>query len=199
MEQRLKITDLFGEDGTIKTTSSKPKSFEETDFAVSEDSSSDSAQQSVDVIVPVTFTDTEEVIIPEIKDLYGRISDIVDGISEQLGLAVIPFDMANITPELVRLQRHDIFVLGDTKYAMIKEPRMAVVDKWVTKITKMLSSGLPFVESLLTTVTYNERIFHTLLLSKAEWSLIMSKFRRYKQRLYTHGGDLILEIYAERV
>lgn len=189
MVQELRVKELMGL-GKIDT---QKQPSEDEEFAL------DTEEVKAESTIPVVFTDVEEVVIPEIKDVYGRISDIIDGISEQLGIAVVPFEMIGVTPELVRLQRHDIFTLGDKKFAMRKEPRPGVVEQWKTKIIKMLSSGLPFSESLITTVQFDGKVCHTLALSEVEWTILMSMFRRYKQQLRLCNGnsDLILEIFAE--
>ena len=193
MVQDLRIKDIVAGHDTLATKS--------TVNIVTEDDFATNAMDDLNgVNIPVEFTDTEEIIIPEIKDLHGRLSDIIEDAEDKTGMAVIPFEMVGIASEVVRLQRYNIFTIGDKKYAMSKMPRERVVKQYLERIVKTLSNGLPYNESLITSVSFGDSVYKTLTLSQVEWSLILSKFRRYKQRLYIcNGSDVIMEILAERV
>ena len=154
-------------------------------------------EQSTDEI-EVSIIDVDEVVIPEIKDVKGRLSDIIESIEQSTGLSVVPLNMAGIAPEVIKLQRHEIFELGDARYAMSKQVRENVVNEYVDRIRKSLTSGLPFVENLSKGVTYFGEDYRTIALSRVEWTIIISKFRRYKSAIRIKDGiDLVLEIYPE--
>lgn len=149
--------------------------------------------------LPIEYMDVDTITIPEIKDLRGRISDIVDVLVEETGSAVIPFEVANISPEVTKLQRHEIFTLDGKSYAMLRVPREDVIEDYTKKIIKTISSGIPFMESLQTQLQHNGILYNTFALSRVEWTLLFSKFRNYRQELKVQdGSNLVLIIYAER-
>lgn len=149
--------------------------------------------------IPIEYMSTEEIIIPEIKDVHGRLSDMIADVEDKVGIAVIPFEMVGIANEVVRLQRYDIFTINGKKYAMSKVPRERVVSQFLDRVVKTLSNGLPFNESLVTSVDFGGKVYKTLTLSQVEWNTILSKLRSYKQRLYIcNHSDVIMEILAER-
>ena len=140
------------------------------------------------------------MVIPEIKDVHGRLSDMIADIEDKVGIAVIPFEMVGIANEVVRLQRYEIFTISGKKYAMSKVPRERVMSQFLDRIVKTLSNGLPFNESLVTSVDFEGKVYKTLTLSQVEWNTILSKLRSYKQRLYIcNHSDVIMEVLAERV
>lgn len=195
MEQTIRIKDFMGEHTKAATAFSVEETKNEEDFA--EDVVKGNEEDSD---VQVMYVDVDEVIIPQITDTHGRISDIVESIELDTGITAVPFEMANISPEIVRLQRHDIFKLGNVFYAMSKNPREKVIKQYVQRIIKTLSTGLPFTENLMVSVAYNDKVYRTLALSQVEWSIVLSKFRVYKQKLRIRNGDtLIMEIMPERV
>lgn len=148
--------------------------------------------------IPVTFMDVPPVVITEIKDVQGRLSDIVESIEAETGLSVVPLEMAKIASEVSRLQRHEIFECGNHRFAMSSKIRQSVVDRYIDRITRTLSSGLPFIENLTKIVTYKGEDFKTYTLSRQEWTYIMSAFREYRQSLVrTNGSDIVLEISTE--
>lgn len=191
-EQKLRMKDIMGcmeGERPLADTNSEP----EVEFA-------EAVEQKKSNIITVNHLDIEEVVIPEIMDNYGRISDMIDHVIEETGVSVVPFEIAGIAPEIVRLRRHTIFNIGARYYAMSKEPRDKVIEEYTQRIITTLSSGIPFTENISVAMTYNGKVYMTLALSQVEWTIIMSKFRYYKQQLYISGaGDLILEIFAERV
>lgn len=81
-----------------------------------------------------------------------------------------------------------------------KVPRERVMSQFLDRIVKTLSNGLPFNESLVTSVDFEGKVYKTLTLSQVEWNTILSKLRSYKQRLYIcNHSDVIMEVLAERV
>lgn len=149
--------------------------------------------------ISVDFLDIEAVQIDEIHDTHGRLSDIVESLESLLNLSVIPLRMANIAPEVVDLQRHEIFEFGGERYAFSKKMRKDKLDEYSTEIYQNLSTGLPFSLELVTSVSYQGTIYPTLLLSRAEWTFIMSKYRIYKEELNTDNkSSITLDIFAER-
>lgn len=148
----------------------------------------------------VTYIDVPKIIIPEIKDVYGRLSDIIDGIALESNISTVPLEMAGIAPEITKLQRHDIFELGGKRYAMSKVVREDVVKQYTNRVIKKLSNGLPFSENLTTIISYRGKNYRTFALSQREWTLLMSQFRDYKQILKIVGNtELAIEILAEKM
>ena len=154
--------------------------------------------EGADSVIQVQLVDVEPIKIAEIVDVHGRISDIVESLELKLNIAVVPLSMARIAPEISRLQRHELYELGGQKYAMAKRPRESVVSKYCERIVKTLSSGLPFSESLMINVDYNGTMYRTIALSQVEWTLILSRFRNYKEVLkIVNKNELVMEILAE--
>lgn len=194
MEQKsISMKDILAKGG-ISQTVEVPVTPSDNDFL---DEVPIDVEQSTDEI-EVSIIDVDEVVIPEIKDVKGRLSDIIESIEQSTGLSVVPLNMAGIAPEVIKLQRHEIFELGDVRYAMSKQVRENVVNEYVDRIRKSLTSGLPFVENLSKGVTYFGEDYRTIALSRVEWTIIISKFRRYKSAIRIKDGiDLVLEIYPE--
>ena len=149
-------------------------------------------------VIPVSYVDVEKVLIPEIKDVEGRLSDIVESIETITGLSVVPLEMAAIAPEVTKLQRHEIFELGGHRYAMSSHVRDAVILNYKEKIVSTLSRGLPFIENLSQQITYKGVDYKTFTLSRQEWTLLLSTFREYKGSVRRKNKtDLVLEISTE--
>lgn len=148
--------------------------------------------------ITVDFINVEPITIQSISDTYGRISDAVEAAMNTTGLAVIPLDMLHIAPGLLNLKRHEIYDFNGKRYAMATKPREKAIKEYQDKIIENLSTGVPFKETLGVTVQYDGDDFFSLALSRCEWTVILSMFRNYKQRLYDNGnGDIMLEVYAE--
>lgn len=144
--------------------------------------------------------DVEAVEIPSIVDKYGRLSDIIEAFELETGMSVIPLKMVNIAPEVESLQRHEIFEFMGERYAMSRIPREKVVEEWQEKILANLSTGLVFEEDLVTNIVHNNQTYKTLSLSRAEWTLLLSKFRFYKQDLVVRNEkSIVMMVFAERV
>lgn len=153
-----------------------------------------------EVAIQVDITeDVTPIEIKEIIDVHGRLSDILDSLAEEVGLSVIPLRMANIAPEVSKLQRHEIFTFAGERYAFSKVIRQNVCDRYIEQIVKNISEGVPYQLELITTITWKGNEYKTLLLSRAEWTYIMSKCRDFKQKLITdQKSQITLQILAER-
>ena len=153
-----------------------------------------------DVKLSIDYVDVDAIDLPEINDTFGRLSDIIEAIEGVTGFSVIPLDMANIAPEVVSLQRHDIFIFGGKRYAMSHKLRENVIAAYKEKIMQNLGTGLAFTEDLVVPIKYDGHTYKTLALSKNEWSYLLSIFRHYKQSITVHNdSELLLSVFAERV
>ena len=152
----------------------------------------------VEVSVDFTRSRVEAIEITAINDEHGRISDIIEALEDETGLSVIPLTMGNIAKEVCSLARHKIFDFNGERYAMSYRIRKNVIDSFCERIVRTLSSGVPFSEVLNTSVIYAGEEFRTLSLSEDEWTEVLAKFRKYKQRLYIVSGKLVMEILGER-
>lgn len=153
-----------------------------------------------DVRIKYDHVEVETVEIPVITDVHGRLSDAIEAMEKDTGLSVIPLKMANIAPEVESLQRHEIFEFMGERFAMSKKLREEVITEWTQKIIANLSTGLPFEENLVTSITYNNRPYTTIALSRIEWTLLLSKFRSYKQDLFIrHNNSIVMTVLAEKV
>lgn len=151
------------------------------------------------VAVDVSLVEAEAIELPAINDDHGRISDIIRALEDETGLSVIPLEMGHVAPEVQSLSKHSIFVNQGKRFAMSHRIRQDVISGWQERIVKMLSAGLPFEEKLNIIVTYKGEEYETLSLSEDEWTLLMAKFRNYKERLTkTKSGEYCLYVYAER-
>lgn len=149
--------------------------------------------------VSLDDTDVEAIDLDEIRDVYGRISDLIEALEDDTGMSVIPLEMGHIAPEIVSLQRHEIMDFNGKRVAMSHRIRDNVIDSFKERIIKTLSTGLPFKESLNVIVTHAEHDYETLALSKDEWTRIMAMFRHYKERLIREAdGKYYLEILPDR-
>lgn len=160
----------------------------------------DSTEEEVGTSIAVEYVDEEAIDLPEIRDTYGRLSDAIEALERITGLSVVPLEMAHIAPEVISLQRHEIFSFGGKRYAMSKKPREITLKTMQDEIVTSLTTGLPYECVLNTTVQYDGQYYSTLSLSRVEWTLLMSRFRHYKQNLsFKNNGTLVLEMFAERV
>jgi hypothetical protein len=149
--------------------------------------------------IPVMFSEIEPIIIDTIIDKQGRLSDILESIEEECGISVIPLKMAEIAPEVAQLKRHEIFTLGNERYAFSHRVRLNVCDHYLEQIVSCLSEGVPFTLDLATTISWHDSQYNTFLLSRDEWTYIMSKCRNFKQKLTTDGkSQITLHIFAEK-
>lgn len=149
--------------------------------------------------IRVDFVDVEPIVIDEIVDRHGRLSDILEALEEELHVSVIPLRMAKIAPEVTKLQRHEIFMFGKESYSFSQNIRRDVVDSILDSIVSNISSGIPFSYDLITSVMYGEQSYRTLALSRKEWTYILSRCRNYKQSLVTDmANSITLNVFAEK-
>lgn len=149
--------------------------------------------------VSVNFSNVAAIDIPVINDEHGRLSDIIEALETELDLSVIPLEMAEIAPEVRNLARHKIFELGGERFAMSHRKRDHVIKSYKERILKSLTEGIPFEETLNIKVSRNGVDYNTISLSEDEWTLLLSMFRHYKQKLKVSSGNLILKIIPERM
>lgn len=153
-----------------------------------------------DSCISVDFTEIEPISIKSIVDVHGRLSDILESVEDDLGISVIPLKMVDIAPEVEQLQRHEIFTLGGVRYAFSHRVRKNVCDHYLEQIVTCLSEGVPFTLELATTIIWQDKQYNTFLLSRDEWTYIMSKCREFKQKLTTDNkSQITLHVYAEKV
>lgn len=144
--------------------------------------------------------DVEAVSISEIADTYGRLSDIVENVEQELGVSVVPLRMVNISTDVKALQRHEIFEFGGERYAFSKNVRKNVCERIVENIVANITNGIPYTLDLVTGITRGDETYKSLLLSRAEWTYIMSRCRVLRQELKTDGAQcMTLTVYAERI
>lgn len=187
MKKLLSAEEKFAQ---AKSESSEP----EQDFAET------FTEEAKEAVIPVSYVKVDRIIVPEIKDVKGRLSDIVESIEEMCNVSVVPLEMTCISSSVKKLQRHEIFELSGKRYAMSKTVREGVINRYVERIQNTLATGMPFVENLMTAVTYNDVSYKTIALSRNEWTLILSMFRAYRQSLSIRGGtDIILTIDTEMI
>lgn len=145
--------------------------------------------------LPIEYNTTEEVIIENIHDTHGVLSDKVDEVMLAAGCSVIPFDAAGVLHQVVDFQRHEIMTLNGIKYIMAKEIRADVIEEFKSKITETLSAGLPYKKCLNVDILVGTVSYETFALSKAEWSYVCSLFRRYGAKvIYSNQEQLVLVV-----
>ncbi len=149
--------------------------------------------------IDLTGVATDAIDIVAINDEHGRISDMLEALEEATGMSVIPLKMGKIAPEVASLARHKIYEFDKERFAMSYKIRQKIVETFVERVMRSLSSGVPFREDLITYITYNGLDYRTFSLSEDEWLIVFSKFRHYKQRLFiTEDKQFMIEILAER-
>ena len=169
-------------------------------FDIDDDSSVSTADNEITSFVigdalPIEFNTAEEIIIENIHDTHGVLSDKVDEVMISAGCAVIPFDAAGVLPQVVDFQRHEIITLNGTKYIMAREIRTDVIEEFKEKITETLSMGLPYKRGLNIDVLVGTVSYETFALSKVEWSYLCSLFRRYSAKvIYSNQEQLVLVV-----
>lgn len=145
--------------------------------------------------IAVDFNTDEEVIIGDVHDVHGKLSERVQKIMDSTGYAVIPFEAAGILAQVVDLKNHEIWLLDGQRYIMSKELRRDIVDKFKQSIIKTLESGMPYSKLLTIDILIGTQSYMTLMLSKCEWSYICSLFRQYSSRvIHNSEGQLTLMV-----
>lgn len=111
--------------------------------------------------IPIEYMSTEEIIIPEIKDVHGRLSDMIADIEDKVGIAVIPFEMVGIANEVVRLQRYEIFTISGKKYAMSSDTPVNVMDMSFDEVLKYADT-VPDIPSARVRLNYTKMLYDVL-------------------------------------
>lgn len=196
MRDKISICDVIQSRNSYAATAGIIDNFnaEEVNEVTEED-----VNAGIDVFVDFTRFPVDAIEVTEINDRHGRLSDIIEALENETGLSVIPLQMGGIAKEVCSLARHKIFDFNNERYAMSYRIRRDVVDSFCERIVRTLSSGIPFSEVLNTVILYQGEEFNTLSLSEDEWTEILAKFRKYKQRLYIKEGRLVMAIFNERV
>lgn len=154
-----------------------------------------SVEPETEVVLPVDLIKTEPIEIKEIVDTHGRLSDILESFEDDYGISVIPLRMAKIAPEVSKLDRHEIFSFGNNVYAMSQRIRNNVCDTYLSQIVSNISAGIPFELELMTSIVHEDETYETLLLSRAEWTYIMSKCRNFVESLTTDDNQTRLTLH----
>lgn len=150
--------------------------------------------------IVVDMIEIPEVMVASVHDSQGRLSDIVEAISKLVGYGAIPLDATDIPREVESLQRHTLFSIGSTIYAMDNEINQDKVDGYAKVITQHLEQGVEYTEVLNREFEYRGKKYETVNLTKQEWTILFSKFRLFKKDLYVDAeGKVILNIKPERL
>ncbi len=195
MKKKISICDVIGNHEASTGISANEFPTEDVSEIVEEEET----DQGTDISVDFTRSHVEAIDVIPVNDKYGRISDIIEALEDETGLSVIPLTMGNIAKEVSSLARHKLFDFGGERYAMSYRIRKNVIDAFCDRIVHTLSSGVPYSEVLNTTISYKGEEFATLALSEDEWTEVLAKFRKYKQRLFILNGRLTMEVYSEKV
>lgn len=169
-------------------------------FDIDAEESSSAANNEITSFVvgdalPIEYNTTEEIVIENIHDTHGVLSDRVDKVMTTASCSVIPFDAAGVLQQVVDFQRHEIMTLNGIRYIMAKDIRTDVVEEFKNKITETLSAGLPYRKCLNTDILVGTISHKTLALSKSEWSYLCSLFRRYNAKvIYSNQEQLVLVV-----
>lgn len=145
--------------------------------------------------IEVDFNTDEEVIIGDVHDVHGKLSERVQEIMDNTGYAVIPFEAAGILTQVVDLKNHEIWVLDGQRYIMSKQLRMNIIESFKQSIITTLESGMPYSKLLTVDILIGTQSYMTFMLSKYEWSFICGLFRRYNSRvIHNAEGQLMLMV-----
>lgn len=147
------------------------------------------------VVVPFDIVTDQKVVIDDIKDAKGYLSDRVNEMMGKYNVCALPFSVAGILDQVSELKEHMIYELDGVKYAMGTQARREVVKAYRDNIVEQLSSGLPYKKSLFVTIGTGETAFRTLNLTFGEWSFLCSIFREYNPKtVLTAEHDFVLSI-----
>lgn len=145
--------------------------------------------------IPVEYVPVDEVVIDEIHDKHGKLSEKVQAIMDEVNCSVIPFEAAGILPQVVDFQKHDLVVLNNTRYIMSRDIRSDVVAEFKQKIIDTLESGLPYTKCLTIDIFVGTQSYASLMLSRAEWSYLCSMFKNYNALIIQNAeGQLTLKV-----
>ena len=140
-------------------------------------------------VFPFKIVTDQRIVIDEIKDTYGKLSERVAETMQRLQMDVVPFSAIDIMPQVTELKEHYITEIDGMKYASNTKVDTDKVSKYKDAIYDSISSGMPYRKSL-----YVEKDgIKTLILSELEWSFLCSIFNNYNPRLViTKDHDFVL-------
>ncbi len=201
MEKALDLRDIFNE--TIAATSPEVADKETEQFSdkilnmaedtnVLRDNAVDMTDESANdegEVFPFKIVTDQRIVIDEIKDTYGKLSERVAETMQRLQMDVVPFSAIDIMPQVTELKEHYITEIDGMKYASNTKVDTDKVSKYKDAIYDSISSGMPYRKSL-----YVEKDgIKTLILSELEWSFLCSIFNNYNPRLViTKDHDFVL-------
>ena len=201
MEKALDLRDIFNE--TIAATSPEVADKETEQFSdkilnmaedtnVLRDNAVDMTDESANdegEVFPFKIVTDQRIVIDEIKDTYGKLSERVAETMQRLQMDVVPFSAIDIMPQVTELKEHYITEIDGMKYASNTKVDTDKVSKYKVAIYDSISSGMPYRKSL-----YVEKDgIKTLILSELEWSFLCSIFNNYNPRLViTKDHDFVL-------
>lgn len=201
MEKALDLRDIFNE--TIAATSPEVADKETEQFSdkilnmaedtnVLRDNAVDMTDESANdegEVFPFKIVTDQRIVIDEIKDTYGKLSERVAETMQRLQMDVVPFSAIDIMPQVTELKEHYITEIDGMKYASNTKVDTDKVSKYKDAIYDSISSGMPYRKSL-----YIEKDgIKTLILSELEWSFLCSIFNNYNPRLViTKDHDFVL-------
>lgn len=201
MEKALDLRDIFNE--TIAATSPEVADKETEQFSdkilnmaedtnVLRDNAVDMTDESANdegEVFPFKIVTDQRIVIDEIKDTYGKLSERVAETMQRLQMDVVPFSAIDIMPQVTELKEHYITEIDGMKYASNTKVDTDKVSKYRDAIYDSISSGMPYRKSL-----YVEKDgIKTLILSELEWSFLCSIFNNYNPRLViTKDHDFVL-------
>lgn len=144
--------------------------------------------------LPIDYMEVEPVKIQICGDYNGKLSDLMDGLSNEIGQVVIPFEITDIFEQILTLKRYDVRIFNGKKYALSKKIRDDMVLKIKEEAIERLKTGIPYNLSLWTNFCYQDISYKTLLLTVSEWTMLCNMFRNYDAGVFLLDGDLKLRI-----
>lgn len=189
--------------GTITHTSKVQASAVDTEMLPIELDAFDESTQ-YEIVTPVSQGEIEKMLghkiskitVPVIKDMTGRFSDVLDAVSSELGVNVIPFRLVEFPTAIVELQRYDIEVIGAEKFAVSRDIRIDVIKEYTERIMDAIQTGNVFVENLWVEIDHNGINAKTLRLSKYELSYLCASFEDFNPQIKRDNGsgDILFEV-----
>lgn len=139
----------------------------------------------------------DPVQIPRIIDTEGYISDSVRRVEDASGIAVLPFDVAQLLPQVEELKGHKIIYIKGNKYVtgITRVVSKGRLETFVEEIKGTIMRGQIFDQSLIETVSYNGKTFDTLKFNHYELSMLNSMFINIQFMVYEDSvGDIRMNV-----
>lgn len=144
--------------------------------------------------LPIDYMEVEPVKIQICGDYNGKLSDIMDQLSNEIEQVVIPFEITDIFEQILTLKRYDVRIFNGKKYALSKKIRDDMVLKLKEEAIESLKTGIPYKVSLWTSFYYHDNEYKTLSLTVSEWTMLCNMFRNYDAGVFLLNEDLKLRI-----